>query len=96
MATTDKSLKHKGISAHCGHAWLRSEHRKKEDKLGIRASSTGTVTFEEARVPKSQMLGPTGAGFKVATTLDGGRIGIASQALHCPGITRVCSALCCR
>ncbi len=83
MATTDKSLKHKGISA-----FIVDMHGsgvsigKKEDKLGIRASSTGTVTFEEARVPKSQMLGPTGAGFKVAmTTLDGGRIGIASQAL---------------
>lgn len=83
LATTDKSLKHKGISA-----FIVDMHGqgvsvgKKEDKLGIRASSTGTVTFEDARVPKSQMLGPPGVGFKVAmTTLDGGRIGIASQAL---------------
>jgi butyryl-CoA dehydrogenase len=83
LATTDKNLKHRGISAFivdmkgqgvsCG---------KKEDKLGIRASSTGTVTFEECRVPKSQLLGPEGAGFKIAMqTLDSGRIGIAAQAL---------------
>ena len=66
---------------------------KKEDKLGIRASSTGTVTFEEARVPKSQMLGPPGAGFKVAmTTLDGGRIGIASQALGIAQASLECAA----
>jgi butyryl-CoA dehydrogenase len=83
LATTDKALKHRGISA-----FIVDMHGqgvsvgKKEDKLGIRASSTGTVSFEDARVHKSQMLGPAGAGFKVAmTTLDGGRIGIASQAL---------------
>ena len=94
MATTDKSLKHKGISA-----FIVDMHGqgvsvgKKEDKLGIRASSTGTVTFEEARVPKSQMLGPPGAGFKVAmTTLDGGRIGIASQALGIAQASLECAA----
>lgn len=83
FATTDKSLKHKGISA-----FIVDMHDKgvslgkKEDKIGIRASSTGTVTFEDARIPKSQLLGPLGAGFKIAmTTLDGGRIGVAGQAL---------------
>jgi len=59
---------------------------KKEDKLGIRASSTGNLIFEGCRIPKDSMLGPPGAGFKVAmSTLDGGRIGIAAQAL---GIAR--------
>ncbi len=49
---------------------------KKEDKLGIRGSSTGTVTFEDCAVPKGQLLGKVGMGFKVAmTTLDSGRIG---------------------
>jgi butyryl-CoA dehydrogenase len=83
FATTDKSLKHKGISA-----FIVDMHGqgvsvgKKEDKIGIRASSTGTITFEDARIPKSQLLGPLGAGFKIAmTTLDGGRIGVAGQAL---------------
>jgi len=55
---------------------------KKEDKLGIRASSTSTVSFEDHQVPKENLLGPLGAGFKIAMgTLDGGRIGIAAQAL---------------
>jgi butyryl-CoA dehydrogenase len=83
FATTDKSLKHKGISAFIVD--MKSEGisvGKKEDKLGIRASSTGTVTFEDCKVPKSQMLGPAGSGFKIAMwTLDGGRIGVAAQGL---------------
>jgi len=54
----------------------------KEDKLGIRASSTSGVVFENVRVSKAQLLGAEGEGFKIAmSTLDGGRIGIASQAL---------------
>jgi butyryl-CoA dehydrogenase len=84
LATTDKSLKHKGISAFIVD--MKSNKGitigKKEDKLGIRGSSTGTVTFEDAIIPIEQMLGESGMGFKIAmTTLDGGRIGIASQAL---------------
>jgi len=83
LATTDKSLKHKGISAFIVD--MKSPGvsvGKKEDKLGIRASSTGTVTFEDCKVPKAQLLGPLGSGFKIAmTTLDSGRIGIAAQAL---------------
>nr|XP_020138621.1 short-chain specific acyl-CoA dehydrogenase, mitochondrial isoform X2 [Microcebus murinus] len=55
---------------------------KKEDKLGIRASSTANLIFEECRIPKNNILGEPGMGFKIAMqTLDMGRIGIASQAL---------------
>jgi butyryl-CoA dehydrogenase len=55
---------------------------KKEDKLGIRASSTCNLIFEDCRLPKTCLLGELGAGFKIAMgTLDGGRIGIAAQAL---------------
>jgi len=83
MATTDKSLKHKGISAFIVD--MKSPGvslGKKEDKLGIRGSSTATITFEDCKVPKDQLLGKPGEGFKVAmTTLDGGRIGIAGQAI---------------
>lgn len=54
----------------------------KEDKLGIRGSSTANLILEHVRVPSSSMLGSPGEGFKIAmTTLDGGRIGIAAQAL---------------
>jgi alkylation response protein AidB-like acyl-CoA dehydrogenase len=57
-----------------------------EDKLGLRASSTVSLAFDECRVPGSALLGAEQAGFKVAMmALDGGRIGIASQAL---GIAR--------
>lgn len=55
---------------------------KKEDKLGIRASSTANLIFEDCRIPKENLLGEPGMGFKIAMqTLDMGRIGIASQAL---------------
>lgn len=55
---------------------------KTEDKMGIKASSTTELIFENVKVPKENMLGSVGEGFKVAmATLDGGRIGIASQAL---------------
>jgi butyryl-CoA dehydrogenase len=61
---------------------------KKEDKMGIRASSTTELVFEGCRVPRANLLGDLDAGFKVAMhTLDGGRIGIASQAL---GIAEAC------
>ena len=54
----------------------------KEDKLGIRASSTSNLILDGVKVPADAMLGPPGAGFKIAmVTLDGGRIGIAAQAL---------------
>ena len=55
---------------------------KVEKKLGIKGSGTSQLVFENVKVPKDQLLGKEGEGFKVAmTTLDGGRIGIASQAL---------------
>lgn len=55
---------------------------KKEDKLGIRASSTSNVIMEDCVIPKANLLGKPGMGFKIAMqTLDGGRIGIAAQAL---------------
>ena len=55
---------------------------KKEDKLGIRASDTMMLGFEDVRIPRENLLGSQGKGFNIAlATLDGGRIGIAAQAL---------------
>ncbi|KAM8828266.1 short-chain specific acyl-CoA dehydrogenase, mitochondrial [Spinachia spinachia] len=83
FATTDRKLKHKGISAFLvpmPHPGLSLG--KKEDKLGIRASSTANVILDDCRIPLGNMLGPRGAGFKIAMqTLDSGRIGVAAQAL---------------
>jgi butyryl-CoA dehydrogenase len=54
----------------------------KEDKLGIRASSTSNLIMDNVRIPKSNLIGAPGQGFKIAMqTLDGGRIGVAGQAL---------------
>jgi butyryl-CoA dehydrogenase len=59
-----------------------------EDKLGIRASIQAELVFEDCRIPASRKLGDSGKGFKIAMmTLDGGRIGVASQAL---GIAQAC------
>jgi alkylation response protein AidB-like acyl-CoA dehydrogenase len=59
---------------------------KKEDKLGLRASETVPLTFDDCRVPADALLGEEGQGFKIAMmALDGGRIGIASQALGIAG-----------
>jgi len=83
-AITDKSAGYKGISSfvidfentpgfHVG---------KVEEKLGITASGTSELVFEDARIPAENLLGKPGQGFRqMLTTLDGGRIGIASQAL---------------
>ena len=61
---------------------------KKEKKTGLRGSSTTELIFEDCRVPADALLGELGRGFPVAMdTLDGGRIGIAAQAL---GIGRAC------
>ena len=83
FATTDKSRGNKGISAFLvPKATPGFDLGDKENKLGIRASSTSNLIFEECRIPRENMLGPLGAGFKIAmSTLDSGRIGIAAQAL---------------
>lgn len=83
FATTDKSKKHKGISAFLVPMPIDGlTLGKKEDKLGIKASSTCQLIFEGCRIPKENLLGELGDGFKIAMkTLDAGRIGIASQAL---------------
>lgn len=83
FATTDKSLKHKGISAFLvPKSTPGFSIGKLEDKLGIRASSTCSLIFEDCKIPKEYLLGEPGMGFKIAMkTLDQGRIGIASQAL---------------
>lgn len=83
FATTDKSLKHKGISAFVVPMDVEGfSLGAKEDKLGIRASSTSNLIFENVEIPKHYLLGEPGQGFKIAMqTLDGGRIGVAGQAL---------------
>ncbi|MBF8982933.1 acyl-CoA dehydrogenase [Lutibacter sp. B2] len=83
MAMTDASKGTKGISAFIMEKDTPGfSIGKKEDKLGIRASATTELIFENCRIPKENLLGKIGKGFTVAmTTLDGGRIGIASQAL---------------
>ncbi|HSW55292.1 MAG TPA: acyl-CoA dehydrogenase [Ignavibacteriaceae bacterium] len=83
MATTDKTKKHKGISTFLVEKGTPGfGHGKKEDKLGIRSSDTCSLTFENCRVPKENIVWEEGKGFNFAmNTLNGGRIGIASQAL---------------
>ena len=83
MAMTDKSLGTKGISAFIVEkgtpGFSIGAHEK---KMGIRGSSTCELIFEDCKIPKENLLGGLGKGFKVAmTTLDGGRIGIGAQAL---------------
>jgi len=83
FATTDKNLKHKGISAFIVPKGIPGfSLGKKEQKLGIRGSSTCSLIFEDCQIPKKNLLGEPGFGFKIAMqTLDAGRIGIAGQAL---------------
>ncbi|MDL1910394.1 acyl-CoA dehydrogenase [Chloroflexi bacterium CFX6] len=80
---TDPEKKHKGMTAFLVEANTPGLTRgKKEPKLGIRASATSELIFEECRVPVENRLGEEGEGFKIAmTVLDAGRIGIATQAL---------------
>lgn len=83
MAMTDKSAGTRGISAFIVEKGFEGfSVGKKEKKMGIRGSSTCELIFENCKVPKENLLGKIGQGFKIAMkTLDGGRIGIASQAL---------------
>lgn len=84
---TDKAKGNKGITAFILDMKSKGVSTgKPEKKLGIKASPTSTITLEDVRIPKENLLAKEGDGFKVAmATLDGGRIGIASQAL---GIAR--------
>ncbi|MBI3521905.1 MAG: acyl-CoA dehydrogenase family protein [Chloroflexi bacterium] len=89
FAQTDAEKKHKGIAA-----FVVDKHGagitvgKKEHKLGIRGSDTTQLAFDGCRVGADALLGEVGQGFRIAlSTLDGGRIGIAAQAV---GIARAC------
>jgi alkylation response protein AidB-like acyl-CoA dehydrogenase len=83
MAVTDKAAGHHGISAFIVEKGTPGfTAGKKENKLGLRASDTSTVIFDECRIPKDNLLGQLGHGFIDAlTVLDGGRISIAAMAL---------------
>ena len=83
FAVTTPEIGTKGISAFIVEkGWEGFTPGEHYDKMGIRSSSTGPLTFNNVKVPKENLLGEEGQGFKIAmATLDGGRIGIASQAL---------------
>ena len=83
FAVTTPDIGHKGISCFIVEKGMKGfDVGKPEDKLGIRASDTSELYFDSVRVPKENLIGSEGDGFKIAlSTLDGGRIGIASQAL---------------
>jgi alkylation response protein AidB-like acyl-CoA dehydrogenase len=83
MATTDKSKGHHGISTILVEKGMEGfGHGRKEDKLGIRSSDTCSLTFQNCKVPAKNLLWEEGKGFNFAmNTLNGGRIGIAAQAI---------------
>jgi alkylation response protein AidB-like acyl-CoA dehydrogenase len=83
MAQSHPEQTHRGINTLIvERAWPGVAVGAKEDKLGIRASDTHSIMFSDVNVPKENRIGPDGFGFKYAmSTLDGGRIGIAAQAL---------------
>lgn len=83
FAVTTPDIGTKGISAFIVEkGWEGFSFGQHYDKMGIRSSSTAELVFNNVKVPKGNLLGKEGEGFKIAmSTLDGGRIGIASQAL---------------
>ena len=83
FAVTEKGVGHKGISCFIVEkGWDGFAMGKPENKLGIRASDTCELYFDTVKVPDENLIGKEGEGFKIAlATLDGGRIGIAAQAL---------------
>ncbi|MCA0389958.1 MAG: acyl-CoA dehydrogenase [Bacteroidetes bacterium] len=83
MAQTNRELRHKGITTFLVEKGTPGfEQAKKEDKLGIRSSDTCSLTFTNCRVPHENIVWEEGKGFNFAMkTLNGGRIGIAAQAL---------------
>ncbi|HMV07410.1 MAG TPA: acyl-CoA dehydrogenase [Cyclobacteriaceae bacterium] len=83
IAQTDAEKRHKGINALIVEKGMPGfVVGKKEDKMGIRGSDTHSLMFTDVKVPKANRIGDEGFGFTFAmTTLNGGRIGIASQAL---------------
>jgi butyryl-CoA dehydrogenase len=83
FAMMEPEKKHRGISAFIVDSGFEGfSVGKKEKKLGIRSSPTTEIIFEDCRVPKENLLGNEGDGFKIAMmTLDGGRNGIAAQAV---------------
>ncbi len=87
IAQTDPGKGTAGISAFLVEsAWDGVKIGAKEDKLGIRSSDTTSITYTDVKVPKENRLGSAGEGFKIAMKiLDGGRIGIAAQALGIAG-----------
>ncbi len=89
MATTDKSKGHKGISTLVVEKGTPGfGYGKKEDKLGIRSSDTSSLTFTNCKIPSENLIWEEGKGFNFAmNTLNGGRIGIAAQAI---GIADAC------
>ncbi|MCD6298700.1 MAG: acyl-CoA dehydrogenase family protein, partial [Deltaproteobacteria bacterium] len=88
-AYTDKEKKHRGISAFIVEKGTPGfSIGKEEDKMGLRGSDTVELIFEDCRVPAENLLGEEGDGFKIAmVSLDGGRIGIASQSV---GLAQAC------
>ncbi|CAL4145253.1 unnamed protein product, partial [Meganyctiphanes norvegica] len=92
FATTDKSMKHKGISAFIVPKPIEGlSLGKKEDKLGIRGSSTCTLIFEDTPIPREYLLGTPGMGFKIAMkTLDHGEDAVNNEYL-----TKICLVECC-
>jgi len=89
FAQTDPAQEHKGIAAFIVEKGTPGfSVGKLEKKLGIRGSDTAQLVFQDARVPAANLLGEAGEGFRIAlSTLDGGRISIAAQAV---GIARAC------